>query len=103
MILEAMLFRSFANGGSIPLGDGGGTSVSDLDYASCVMVLLMVVIIYLILVSVAVYSVLMCNNKNPLWMVVNLLVAVFAPTLYLLIHSNLVLAHRGPKSYCDTD
>jgi len=103
MILEAMMMRSFTCGG-ITLGDDGqSSSLSDLDFAASVMVILLFVIIYLILVFVAIYTVLMCNKNNPMWMTINMFIAVMFPSLFLIVHPNLSLSHRGPKSYCDTE
>jgi hypothetical protein len=104
MIFESMLLRQCATGGGVSLGDGGGTcTLNDLEYASAVMITIFVFLIYLILILAAVYTAYMCNKNNPMWMLVNLFVAVFFPSLYLLIHPNLMLAHTGPKPYCNTD
>jgi hypothetical protein len=104
MILEAIIFRSFTCSNSVPLSDTGNNGqLSDLNFASCVMITLLIVIIYLILVFVALYGAFTCNKDRPLWMVANLFICVFSPTLWLLTNPTMTLAHRGPKSYCDTD
>ncbi len=104
MILEALIFRSFACSNSVPLSDNGNNGqLSDLNFASCVMVSLLIVIVYLILVFVALYGSFRCNKDHPLWIIVNLFVCIFSPTLYLLITPTLRLNSEGFRSYCDTD
>lgn len=102
MILEGFVLRSYISNGSSPLGDGGGDSINDLDYAACVMYSLLFLVLYLVLVFVAVYTAMSCNKNNPMWLLLNMFIAVFFPSLYLIIHPNLVLSHEGPLPYCAT-
>ena len=104
MIIEGLLFCQY-NGSSTLAGDGSYNSVSDLDFAACWMVGFLSFVIYFVLVLAALYTSIRCNsqNKNPIWYVLNILTSIFFPTLYLLIHPNMVLSHSGPKPYCETD
>jgi hypothetical protein len=99
MILEGIAAKQYYQNKNYEVDD---YSENGLDVVASVMIALLILFLYLFLVFVSVYTAYQCNKNNPPWMFVNLLVSVFFPGLYLLVHPNLMLAHSGPKSYCDS-
>ena len=87
------------------LGDDGfgDNTLSGTEIAADVMIALIIVFIYLFLVIVAVYSAYQCNKNNPSWLALNIIICIFFPAIYLLVHPNMMLAHEGSKSYCDSE
>jgi hypothetical protein len=97
MIIEALIFRQSV------IGNVEGTTLSDIDFAACSLIIVFFIVIYLLLLGVALYTILRCTSiDSPFWMLFNIFIAFMFPSLYLLIHPNLVLSHSGPKSYCQT-
>ncbi len=98
MIIETLLL------GQILFANTEGSTLSDIDFAAYTLIIIFIIVIYLLLLSVALYTILRCTSvNNPLWMFFNIFIAFVFPSLYLLIHPNLVLSHSGPKSYCQTN
>lgn len=80
----------------------GGETMTDLECAASTLVFICYIVLYLVLVFVALYTAYNCNRNNPVWLVLNTFISVLFPSLYLIIHPNLVLSHNGPSSYCST-
>jgi hypothetical protein len=100
MILEGLATQRYY---SQTLGDDGFSDDENMtETAAFVMISLLIFFVYLFLVVVSVYTAYQCNKNNPAWMFMNIIISVFFPTLYLLVHPNLMLAHEGPVSYCNT-
>lgn len=100
MILEGLLAQKYY----VSQGSGrfNHDELEGLEISAYFMTTLLYLFLYLFLVVVASYTAYQCNKNNPPWLFVNLLVAIFFPGLYLIVHPNLALAHEGPKSYCNT-
>jgi hypothetical protein len=98
MILESLFFTRYINCNN-ELTPSESSTIEDI---ANMMIFLLSLIIYIFIIFVAVYTSYRCNKKNTFWLIINTFVAAFFPTLYLIVHPNLVLAHEGPKSYCET-
>lgn len=97
MSVELLLFRTYLTNTPCEYG----VEPTDLTFSANIMLFLVVMLVYLVLVCVALYACFKCNRRHTGWLLLNTLVAVFCPTLYLLVHPNLTLAYSGDSTYCD--
>lgn len=100
MSIELLFLRSYFTNEAYEYGTELANE-SDLTFSANIMILLVCLVIYLILVCVALYSCFKCNRNHTGWLILNTIVAIFCPTLYLLVHPNLKLAYTGPTNYCN--
>jgi hypothetical protein len=102
MILESIAARKVMKNTSIGNDGYDSNSLSNTGIAAEIMIVMIIIFVWVFLIVVAVYSAYQCNKNNTGWLIINILVAVFFPMIYLLVHPNLMLAHEGSKAYCDS-